>query len=178
LVPERRPAQHADLARACREKSAAAAALADLGPLVLSDHGLDLQQQPTLRRRIELVVQEDDFDSAALQFVDQDHLVGVISAEAVGILKIEPIDGARGCGVAQAFQARPQDGLGGIAVVNEAEFGRDFHAIGLEPCPQEIELTFNRFFVDLLLRGDPGVERGTDGLRRHDEVPPRSPDRH
>ena len=63
---------------------AAAAALQDLGPLVLGDHALDLEQQVLLRRAAELVVQEDDLDAAAVQLINQQDLVGVLAGQSVG----------------------------------------------------------------------------------------------
>ena len=100
--------QGADLTRPRREEPAAATPLADLGPLVFGDHPLDLQQQPALGALIEIPVEEDDLDAMAAQFVDQDHLIGVVARQPVGVLDVEPVDRPGGGGVAQPLQGRAE----------------------------------------------------------------------
>ena len=53
---------------------APAAPLQDLGPLILGDHPLDLEQQVILRRLAQRAVEEHDLDAGTPELVDELHM--------------------------------------------------------------------------------------------------------
>ena len=74
-----RAAEHVDRAAAGGVLLAPAAALHDLGPLVLGDHALDLEQQVLLGAVAEGVAQEDDLDAATGEFLEEQDLIGIFA---------------------------------------------------------------------------------------------------
>ena len=106
---------------------------------------------------VEIAVEEDDLNTLAAQFVDQDHLIGVIPCQAVGALDVEPVDGPGGGRVAQPLQGGREQGLSRIAIVDESEFLGDGQAVAEDPPIQQVELTGDGVVFDLLIIGDPGV---------------------
>jgi hypothetical protein len=176
-IAVRGAAQDADPARPRREEPAAAAPLADLGPLELGDDPLDLQEQPALGTLVEIAVEEDDLQALAAQLVDQDHLKRVVAGQPVGALDVEPVDAPGGGDIAQALQAGAQQGLSPIAIVEEAEFGRGTQAVAEEAPFQEVELTGDGVVLDLLFAGDSGVEGGAEADRGGHGQAPETDDR-
>ena len=63
--------------------AAAAAALHDLGALVLGDHPLNLEQKVVFSRAADRAVQEDDHSADAVELLDQQHLVSVAAGEPI-----------------------------------------------------------------------------------------------
>jgi hypothetical protein len=132
---------------------------ADLGPLVLGDHALDLGEQ--LRLRVLLVqagcVGEPHGHPEAGQLVEDEHLVGVgagepVRGQAPGHLE-QPGLGR----VAQRVQARPVQPRPGVPVV--AVLGGVLVAGGGDVRPQRLDLRSDRAPLGLPLGGDPGVDR-------------------
>ena len=58
---------------------APAAALQDLGPLVLGDHPLDLEQQVLRGVMAEGVAEEDDLDAAPGEFLEDQNLICIFA---------------------------------------------------------------------------------------------------
>ena len=56
-----------------------AAAFHDLGTLVFRDHPLDLKQQVRLGAPADGVAQEDDLDAAPGEFLQEQHLIGILA---------------------------------------------------------------------------------------------------
>src|SRR5262249_37153432 len=99
----------------------APAALQGLGPLVLGDDALALQEQFTVGCRGDGVVEENDLGAGPLELLDQEHLIRVLAGEPVGREDVNTVDGSRGDLVAEALQRGPLQGLARVAVVNEHE---------------------------------------------------------
>jgi hypothetical protein len=60
-------------------------ALADLRPLILGDHPLELAQQLVLRRAsLFAAAREHDLHARAGELLEQKHLVGVAAGEPIG----------------------------------------------------------------------------------------------
>ena len=58
---------------------APAAALEDLGTLILGDHALDLNQEVLCRVISERIAQEDDFNTAMAEFFKDQDLIRIFS---------------------------------------------------------------------------------------------------
>jgi hypothetical protein len=71
------------------------AALQDLGPLILRDHPLHLEEERILGGLARCAVEEVDLDAGALEFLQQQHLVGILARQAVGRMHVEAIQPAR-----------------------------------------------------------------------------------
>ncbi len=98
----------------------------------------------------------------------------VVARQSVGVLDVEAIDGSGGGGVAQPLQGRAEQGFSRVAIVDEAEFGGNRHAVAEDPPIQEVELTGDGVAFDLLITGDPGIqgvsEAGVEGHERASEA--------
>ncbi len=105
-----RPAEHVDATALRPMALAPTAALEDLGPLVLGDHALDLQQELLLGIVPHGMVEEDDLDPGAAKLVDQQHLIGVLARQAIGRVDIEALDRPR------AIASRSRSNAGRISV--------------------------------------------------------------
>jgi hypothetical protein len=64
----------------------------DLGPLVFSDHALELHKELVLRRHRLWRRHEDGLDTMAGEFFDQQGLIGVFAAEPVGRMHQHDLD--------------------------------------------------------------------------------------
>src|SRR5262249_8114071 len=102
-IPVPGAAEDSHGARAGPAPLPAPAPLEDLGPFVFGDDALDLQEQLALGRRVNGVVEEDDLGAGPLEFLDQEHLIGVLAGEPVGREDVDTVDGARGDLVAEAL---------------------------------------------------------------------------
>jgi hypothetical protein len=56
---------------------ATAASFKDLGTLIFSHHSLNLKQEILLRRSADVMIEEDDLDAMPLEFLDEQHLIGI-----------------------------------------------------------------------------------------------------
>ena len=101
----RRPGQDADPTRPRGIEPAAATPLTDLDALIFSYHPLELQRQPALGAGVQLVIEEDDLHPLTAQFVDHDHLIGIIPCQPVGALDVQPVDRSGGHRVSQRSKA-------------------------------------------------------------------------
>lgn len=115
----RRPAEHADLTLMSTMALAAARAFQDLRPFILGDHALELHQQLVFRgwrlRRLE----EDRLDTMTGKFLDQQNLIRIRPAQAVGGMDQHGVDLPFGRQIAHAFQTRTYQSCPAIAVVFE-----------------------------------------------------------
>lgn len=76
-VAEWCPCQSADGPGARCVAAPAAASLEDLGPLILGDHALNLEQQIILGRTANRTIQEYDLHTGTTELVDQQRLMGI-----------------------------------------------------------------------------------------------------
>ena len=74
-----RAAEHVDRAVAGGVLLAPAAALHDLGALVLGDHALDLQEQVLLGSAARGIAQEDDLNAATGEFLEYQNLICIFA---------------------------------------------------------------------------------------------------
>ena len=100
-----RTAQGADLTVARTMDLAASRPLQDLRALVLRDHALHLHEQLVLRRLARRAVEEDRRDPLLAQLVEQQHLVGVLARQAVGVVHVQPVDASLGDPIAQPLES-------------------------------------------------------------------------
>ena len=152
------PGDH--LAGAGAEQLAPPVPFADLGPLVLGDHALDLGEQ--LGLRVVLVqaggVGEGHPHAEAGQLVQDEHLVGVGAGEPVRGQAPDHLEQPGLGGVAQRVQPGPvQPGPGAPVVAVLA--GQLVPGRG-QVRAQRLDLGADRAPLGLALGGDPGVDRG------------------
>ncbi len=141
------------------------AALDDLGPLVLGNHPLDLEQQVVLRRPAERAVEEDHLDAGALELVEQQDLVAEAPRQPIGGMDVEALEIARGRRVAQALQGGPNQAGAAVAVVDEAAGRGQRLAVLGDARLQGGNLAGDGAVLGLLFRGDTGVNGNPQ--RRH-----------
>src|SRR5215216_17573 len=146
---------------------AAASPLADLRPLVLGDHPLELAQQLILRRPAALrLAREHDLHAGALELLQQQHLVGVAAREPIRAVAEHHLEAALGGAVAQPLKRRPGERRARDPLIAEHELiGHSEAALGGE-LTQPGDLTLDRALLALALRGHPRVDR------RHPARPP------
>jgi hypothetical protein len=137
---------------------AATAPLQDLGSLIFCHHALHLQQQVILGRGANRPIVEDDLHASAVQFVHEQHLVGVAPREAVRRVDIDPVQPASRSKVAQLLERRACQGGAAIAVIDETLSRRKDQPIRRDPRLQGCDLAGNGVLASLLLGGDPGID--------------------
>ena len=157
-VAEGRAGQHAHGARLGTMPLAAPAALQHLGPLVLREHPLQLQQQAVLRRVPDRPVEEHHFRTSASELLEQEDLVGVAAGQAVRRVDVEGVDGGQGDQVAQVLQGGADQAGAAVAVVDEQPVVMDDVAIPGDTRRQLAELAVDGVALSLLVGGDPGVD--------------------
>src|SRR5260370_1009847 len=91
-IPERSAAQHADFALSSAMSFAAARARQNLRSFILRDHSLELQEQFILGRRTARRAHKQGLDAGTRELLDQENLVRVSSAQAVGRVDQDRLD--------------------------------------------------------------------------------------
>ena len=104
-------------------QAATPGSLQDLGPLVFRDDALHLHQQLIFRARPERAVHEHHVHAAALQFLQQHHLVSVAPRQAIRRQHIQTIDRAGRRLVTQPFQGRAHQRRATDTVVAKTQVG-------------------------------------------------------
>ena len=137
---------------------APAAPLQDLGPLILGDHPLDLEQQVILRRLAQRAVEEHDLDAGTPELVDEQHLIGIAPGQPIRGVNVEAVDEARGDGIAKALQAGSLQGGAAVAIIDEAMVWRNLQPILGEAGLQRGDLAGNRAALGLMLGGNARVD--------------------
>src|SRR5215207_11497605 len=105
-IAEGRTGEDTDGARLGTVALAAPTALEHLGPLVLSEHALELQQQAVLRGVLDRTIEKDHLRSGAGELLQQQHLMRVAAGEAIRGVDVDDIDRRQGHEVTQALQGR------------------------------------------------------------------------
>src|SRR5262249_22218658 len=158
-VAVRGATQHADFARSGPMTLAASRPLEDLGPFVLGDHALELNEELVLRRRALRRVQKTGFDAVTGELLDQQNLIGIFATQPIRAVDENGLNLSVGRQVAHTLQARAFERGPAIAVVFEDPGLRHFDV----ECPRQLDqrcrLAHNRVRLALLLRGDPRVNR-------------------
>jgi hypothetical protein len=137
---------------------AAAAALEHLGPLVLGDHALHLQQELILRGLAQGPVEEHDSHPGPLAFVHQHYLVGVLASQAIRRVHVQPLDFAGGHRITQPLQCRPDQGRAAVPLVDELVVRQQQLPVLGNALSQRCELAVDRVRLDLLLGRYPGIQ--------------------
>jgi hypothetical protein len=81
-----------------------AAPFKDLGTFIFRYHSLNLEQQILLGRPTNVVVEEDDFDTMPLQFLDQKHPVRIATGETIWRVNINTVEGTGRGLIAEALE--------------------------------------------------------------------------
>ena len=103
-VAEGRAGQDADGTRLGAVALAAPAALQHLGPLVLGEHALQLQQQAVLGRGPDRAIEEDHLRAGVGELLEQQHLMRVAAGETIRGMDVDDIDRRERDEVAQTLQ--------------------------------------------------------------------------
>ncbi len=114
----------------------------DFRTLVLGDDALNLHQQRVLGGVAAATVEKDHLDAGASEFLQEDHLVGVFTRQAIRIMDIEAVEGRQGSlAPVQMLQGRTQQGFTTIAIVDEAMKVVAGQFTGADTLLQGVELT-------------------------------------
>ncbi len=143
-----------------------AAAFQDLGPLVLGDHALDLEQEIVLGAGADGAVHEDDLGAGPPELLDEEDLIGVAPGQTVRCKDKDLIEHAGGHGIPQPFQSWPQERGAAVAFVDELIAGICRQASAGDPLAQRRKLAGHGVAAGLLLARHPRIKRNP-GLR-HD----------
>src|SRR5258708_7872268 len=101
---------------------AAARALQNLGSFIFRDHSLELHEQFVLRRRTARRAHKQGLDAGPGEFLDQENLVRVSSAQPVGRIDEDGLDQPLGSKIAHPLKAGTNQVRPTIAVVLEDPF--------------------------------------------------------
>jgi hypothetical protein len=130
----------------------ASGALGDLRALVLADHSLELAQQLVLRRVGALrLLREDHLHTRAGELLQQQHLIGVATREAIGRVAQQHLERSLRRAIAQPLQRRPDQRRAGEPVILEHEVVRHQQLTPAGQLTQRDELTLNRLGLTLTL---------------------------
>jgi hypothetical protein len=132
--------------------------LQNLGPLVLGNDSLNLQQQLLLRRRCHRVIEEHDFHASSAKFLDQEHLERVLPGQPVRRMHVETIDRAGSRLIPQSLKSRPLQSFSRDAVVAKAKLDVELHAFLRNSLLDRAHLAVDGVRLCLLLGGDPRVK--------------------
>lgn len=108
----------------------APATLQDLGPLILGNHTLDLEQKIILRCAADRAVQENDFRTCTTKFVDQKHLMGITACQPIRGMDINALDMAAGNCVPQPLQGRTRQDRTTVAFIHVAVIRFELEVLG------------------------------------------------
>ncbi len=105
---------------------AATGSLRDLGSFIFGDHSLKLYQQPILRTVAASGFEENRFHSAAVKLLEQQHLIGVFSAEPIRAIDQDCLQHPLTCQIAKTLQPRTiQDAPAVALILENPVFGYD-----------------------------------------------------
>jgi hypothetical protein len=142
-----------------------AASFKNLGAFIFRHHPLNLEQQILLGRPADVVVEEDNLDAVPLKLLDKEHLVRVVAGESIGRVNIQPVEGAGRSLVAEPLQGRAEERAAAVAFVDEAQFGFQPQAVGLDARLEGLDLAGDRIGFGMLLRRDARVDRRPQAFR-------------
>jgi hypothetical protein len=150
---------------------ATAAPFHDLGPLVLGDHALDLDQE-VLRGVIAVgVAEEDDLDAATGEFLEDQDLIGIFARETIRVLDVKAVEGSGGGLVAEPLQPRAEEQGPADAVVDEPQFEVAAQPVVADAPVERLELARDRVLLGLPIGGDSGVDRRAEMVGGHGHAP-------
>jgi hypothetical protein len=132
----------------------APAALEHLGPLVLGEHALKLQQQAVLGGVPDWAIEEDHLRAGSREFFQQQHLMRVAAGEPIRGMNIDDINYREGDEVTQALQGRSDQTGSAVAVVDEQHVLADLITVLQRPCLQLGNLAVDGVALSLLIRRD------------------------
>src|SRR3989475_7136223 len=133
--------------------------LDDLGPLILGNHPLHLQQQVVFRALPQGSVEEHDLDASASALIHQQDLVGIFPGQAIWRVDRESVHAARGEHIAQALQRRADERGSTIPFIQKLHRLGHGEAIGRDALLQRRHLTRDGVRLGLLLRRHAGGDR-------------------
>ncbi len=133
--------------------------LDDLGPLILGNHPLHLQQQVVFRALPQGSVEEHDLDASASELIHQQDLVGIFPGQAIWRVDRESVHAARGEHIAQALQRRADERGSTIPFIQKLHRLGHGEAIGRDALLQRRHLTRDGVRLGLLLRRHAGGDR-------------------
>src|SRR5215210_1310676 len=103
--------------------------LEHLGPLVLGEHALELQQQAVLRGVSDRAIEEDRLRAGAGKLLEQQHLMRIAAGEAIRGVDVDDIDRRQGHEVTQTLQGRSDQTGAAVPVVDEQHVLADLIAV-------------------------------------------------
>src|SRR5215471_13160370 len=168
-IAVRSAAEHIDRSLLGAMAFPAPRALGDLGAFIFGDHPLELYQQLVFRSARRGGLQEDRFDTAAGQLLDQQHLIGILAGQAVRTVDESRFDLTGGRQIAQSLQPRPLPNGTRVAVIQEAPLGRNQIVVSLSILGQGHQLALDGVGLLLAVGRHTGVNRG---WLRHSDPPP------
>src|SRR4051795_6595033 len=157
-IAERGAREDADSTRLGPVALPAPAALEHLGPLVLGEHTLKLQEQAVLGGVPDWAIEEDHLRAGSREFFQQEHLMRVAAGEPIRGMNIDDINCREGDEVTQALQGRSDQTGSAVAVVDEQHVLADLIAVLQRPCLQLGDLAVNSVPLSLLIRRAPSVD--------------------
>ena len=152
--------QHRLVAGTGAVQLAAAGALPDLRPLVLSDHPLELAQQLVLGRHAPLgLLGEAHLHPDTLELFEQQHLVGVAARETIRRVAQQHLERSLSATVTQPLQRRACQRRAREPLVLEHQTLRNEQPALRGELTQPDGLALDRLVLALALRGHPRVDR-------------------
>jgi hypothetical protein len=138
---------------------AAPMAFNDLGPLILRDHPLDLQEHVIFWTLASSSVEKNDLDPGAPELIDQQHLIRVFAGQAIWGVDIETVHGPRRNHIAQPLQGWPDQCRPTVPLINARHRAWYCQAFGSHALTQRGHLTRDGVGLGLLVRRDPCINR-------------------
>ena len=105
------------------------------------------------------MIEEDHFDAAARELVQQQDLIGVLAREPVRAVNVQAIDRAGGRHVTQSLQGRSNQRGPAVSFVQKSHLRFQRQTVVGDPLLQRRHLAGNGRRLCLLLRRNPGVDR-------------------
>jgi hypothetical protein len=135
----------------------------DQAALVFRHRATDLQQQPIVRIPGHRPVEELDLATGRGQFLEQQHLMDILSRQPVRRGDQHPVEGTERRAVTQPLQAGPLEAGTAVAIIAEDVLGRHRPALRLGVRLQTLQLLGNAVGLCLTLCRYTCIERDPHG---------------
>src|SRR5687768_6460580 len=137
-----------------RKQTASPGAFLNQGAFVLGKHALHLQQHLFFWARAQVMLDKNDFTATAVEFLDQEYLIGIAPRETIGCRHKYSLKNAFGRQIAQTVERGSIESAAADAFIDKHARGRDVIAYFGSRLVEQLHLTGYGVFTFLFFGRD------------------------